>query len=132
MPDYLRKKGLYLDDIQLVRQSNYVENGDFENQELGVTTSVDGFAYDSTFANNTIEITDDAISGEKALKITQNMNGEKAYNGTFYADGTFASASNITDVPAKSVSKKFVKFLTNSFKFYHFIKIAAHHSFSTM
>ncbi len=91
---------LYLDDIQLVRQGNYVENGDFENQELGVTTSVDGFSYNDAFGNNTMEITDDSISGEKALKITQNANGEKAYGGSFYAHGMFANEGEIADVPA--------------------------------
>lgn len=90
---------LYLDDIQLVRQSNYVENGDFENQELGVTTSVDGFAYNDAFANNTIEITDDAISGEKALKITQNANGETSFGGVISADGILADAGLLEDVP---------------------------------
>ncbi len=90
---------LYLDDIQLVRQENYVENGDFEDGEIGAT-SVNGFAYDSTFANNTIEITDDAIVGEKALKITQNANGEKAYGGAIYAEGMYAEGGALSDIPA--------------------------------
>lgn len=91
---------LYLDDIQLVRQTNYIENGDFENQAAGVTTSVDGFTYDSTLANNTIEITNDSISGEKALKITQNANGDDSYGGVLSADGILANAGVLEDMPA--------------------------------
>ncbi len=91
---------LYLDDIQLVRQTNYIENGNFENQEVGITTSVDGFTYDNTLANNTIEITNDSISGEKALKITQNANGETSYGGVLSADGILANAGVLEDMPA--------------------------------
>ena len=89
---------LYIDDIQLVKQvpvvrgDNYIVNGDFEEGQ-------NEFKFDSNLSQNQVEFVEDSISGEKALKITQNAKTETAgYGGTLASDGTFATDGALADV----------------------------------
>ena len=80
---------LYLDDIQLVKQDNYILNGNFECAD-STASSIDGVYgfIGESFAGNTVEITNDAFSGNNALKVTFNDDGSgNSTGGMLYPSG---------------------------------------------
>ena len=100
---------LYIDDIQLVKQSENILNGDFENSELG-DTIIEEFS----IGFGKYEITNDAISGEKSLKIIQDEAGK---GGTICPDNKYNSNGTISNLSEGTyISSVWIKSPTNSEK----------------